>query len=147
MEFRAAGPEDLAAVMSIERRAHFHPWSESVIRRYLQKPGSAWVAQKEGTVVGWAVITLSAGEAELLMIAVDPNSQGQGIGRALMNFLLAYLTGQHAEQWFLDVRESNAAAIHLYESMGFCLAGNRPNYYPTADGHEDALLYCLDLQP
>lgn len=139
--------QDLTAVMSIERRAHFHPWSESVISRYLQKPGSAWIAEENGIVLGWAVITLIAGEAELLMIAVDPDYQGKGAGRALMNFLLNYLTEKQAEQWFLDVRESNSKAIALYESMGFCLAGNRSNYYPTANGHEDALLYCLDLQP
>jgi len=147
VQFRAATPDDLSAVMNIENRAHFHPWAESVVIRYLQKPGSSWIAEDDsGEVIAYAVITLIAGESELLMIAVAPERQGKGAGRALMNFLLEYLRSKKAEQWFLEVRESNIPAIQLYESLGFCQAGSRPNYYPTANGREDALLYCLDLQ-
>jgi len=144
MPIRAACADDIDAIMAIERRAHFHPWSEQVVRRYLNNTGSVWVLE-EAQVIAYAVITLIAGEAELLMIAVDPGHQGRGAGRQLMSFLQQYLTAQQAEQWFLDVRESNHKAIALYESMGFCQAGCRTGYYPTASGQEDALLYCLDM--
>lgn len=144
---RPADNADFDAVMAIESRAHFHPWPESVLRRYLNKPGSCWVLEDEGRINAYAVITLIAGEAELLMVAVAPDQQGKGYGRAMMDFLLNYLQEQGAEQWFLDVRESNHKAIALYESMGFCQAGCRPGYYPTAQGSEDALLYCLDMLP
>ena len=145
MPIRAATPDDFDAVMAIERKAHFHPWPESVVRRYLSKPDCCWLLEEQGKVVAYAVITLIAGEAELLMVAVAPGQQGRGHGRAMMDFLLQHLTEKGAQQWFLDVRESNHKAIALYESMGFCQAGCRPGYYPTEHGSEDALLYCLDL--
>ncbi len=145
MPIRQASAEDIGAIMAIERSAHFHPWPEAVIRRYVSKPETVWVLEEQGAVIAWAANTLIAGEAELLMIAVDPQRQGKGAGRQLMNFLQAHLQARHAEQWFLDVRESNDRAVALYESMGFCEAGRRTDYYPTASGHEDALLYCLEL--
>ncbi|WP_430461351.1 ribosomal protein S18-alanine N-acetyltransferase [Thalassolituus sp. LLYu03] len=145
MSVRPAVGGDFDAIWAIECAAHFHPWPESVLRRYLSKPGSTWVLEDQGAVVAYAVITLIAGEAELLMIAVNPRLQGKGYGRTLMDFLQQHLLDNHATQWFLDVRESNHKAIALYESLGFCQAGCRPNYYPTEQGSEDALLYCLDL--
>lgn len=147
MLVRAADERDLDDILRIERAAHFHPWPESVLRRYLAKPGCVQVLEQDGRVLAYAVNTLVAGEAELLMIAVDPAQQGRGYGRFLMNHLQQQLEQQHAEQWFLDVRESNRVAIALYESMGFCQAGCRPGYYPTEHGTEDALLYCMDLHP
>lgn len=145
MKVRSASIADFDAIMDIERSAHFHPWPDSVVKRYLEKPDTAFVIEEHEQVSGYAVITLIAGEAELLMVAVHPSFQGKGAGRMLMDFLLDFLVQEGAEQWFLDVRESNQKAIALYESMGFCQAGVRPNYYPTAQGKEDALLYCLDL--
>lgn len=142
---RQATESDIDAIMAIERSAHFHPWPESVLRRYVVKPDTVWVLEQASTVVAYAVNTLVAGEAELLMIAVHPSQQGLGLGRKLMDFLLATLEQSGAQQWFLDVRESNSKAIALYESMGFCQAGRRSRYYPTATGHEDALLYCLEV--
>lgn len=147
MLIRNAVEQDIPAIMAIERAAHFHPWPESVLRRYLAKPGCVQVLEQDGRVLAYAVNTLIAGEAELLMIAVDPKQQGRGYGRTLMSHLQQQLQQQGAEQWFLDVRASNAPAIALYESLGFCQAGCRPNYYPTAQGSEDALLYCMDLLP
>lgn len=145
MNARFANLKDLPAVLAIEQAAHFHPWSESILRRYLSKDRTAWVLEDQQEVVAYAVNTLVAGEAELLMIAVSPTKQGQGFGRQLMTAMHRYLQSQQAEQWFLDVRESNHKAINLYESMGFAHAGVRTNYYPTAQGYEDALLYCFAL--
>ena len=146
MHVRPAVEADFSAVYQIEQQAHFHAWPESVLRRYFSREHCVWVLENNNQVIAYAVITLVAGESELLMIAVDPKQQGQGAGRVLMNALHDFLQEQQAEQWFLEVRESNHKAIALYESMGFCQAGCRRNYYPTASGHEDALLYCLELQ-
>lgn len=142
---RPAQLADLDALVDIEQRAQFHPWPTEVLKRYLLKPNCTWVLEVQQQVLAYAVNTLVADEAELLMIAVAPQAQGKGHGRALLNFLQSYLHSQHAQRWFLDVRESNRKAIALYESLGFCQAGVRPNYYPSAQGFEDALLYCLEL--
>lgn len=145
MTVRFASMDDLPAILDIEQASHFHPWPESVLRRYLAKEKTCWVLESNNLVVAYAVNTLIAGEAELLMIAVSPKQQGKGFGRQLMSAIYQYLQQQQAEQWFLDVRESNEKAIHLYESLGFAQAGVRPNYYPTANGNEDALLYALAI--
>src|SRR5690606_41111980 len=76
-------------------------WSSDVCSSDL-KSGCVQVLEQNERVVAYAVNTLIAGEAELLMIAVDPNQQGRGYGRALMNHLQQQLQQQGAEQWFLD---------------------------------------------
>lgn len=139
---RLATEADLPAIMNIETTAHFHAWPESIVRGYLRRNNCVWVLETEQQIVAYAVNTLIAGEAELLMIAVLPSAQGRGYGRQLMDELLQHLTEQGAQQWFLDVRASNFKAIKLYEHIGFNQAGRRPNYYPTERGYEDALLYC-----
>jgi ribosomal-protein-alanine N-acetyltransferase len=45
----------------------------------------------------------------------------------------------------LEVRLSNVAAIELYKKMGFKQIGQRKNYYPAAEGKEDAMVYSLDI--
>lgn len=70
---------------------------------------------------------IAPGEREILNIAVHPAYRRRGLGKKLMETELARSKGA----WFLEVRESNAAAIALYRSMGFEIAGRRPDYYRT----------------
>ena len=91
MSVREATIDDLVALMLIERRAHEHPWAESIMLRYLNKPQTVWVLEFDNSVRAYAVVTVIAGEAELLMIAVDPDYQGNGHGRALMEFLITHI--------------------------------------------------------
>jgi ribosomal-protein-alanine N-acetyltransferase len=51
-----------------------------------------------------------------------------------------------AEVVFLEVRPSNRAACRLYESLGFNEIGRRKDYYPAANGHEDAKVLALQLR-
>lgn len=67
------------------------------------------------------------GEREILSLAVDPANRRQGIGRALVEAELA--AASKGTTRFLEVRESNIAAISLYAAMGFSPAGRRPGYY------------------
>ena len=72
-------------------------------------------------------------------IAVHPERQGYGIGRALMQHLIALANESGASIW-LEVRRSNRPARGLYSSLGFSEVGCRPNYYPLEDGREDAIV-------
>jgi len=65
------------------------------------------------------------GEREILNIAVAPAQRRQGIARRLLEEELAGSPGA----WFLEVRESNTAAISLYETLGFQITGRRQDYY------------------
>lgn len=148
---RAALRSDLEAIMRVEGAAHSHPWAASIMQRYLEKPDVCWVWLEQETVLAHAVVSVVAGEAELLTIAVHPDAQGRGLGQQMLNKVITCAQDQNAEQIFLEVRESNSAAISLYENAGFCQVGQRNNYYPIIDkqgktcGREAALLYCLPL--
>ena len=67
-----------------------------------------------------------------------PSAGGGGVGRALLEFVLRLGAGLGARRATLEVRRSNAAALKLYERLGFSVAGVRKNYY--ANPVEDALI-------
>ncbi|MCU0226564.1 MAG: GNAT family N-acetyltransferase [Bryobacterales bacterium] len=77
---------------------------------------------------------LAPGEAELLNIAVHSAFRRRGLAEALIRRLFLFSPGN----WFLEVRQSNASAIHLYEKIGFSRLGTRPRYY--SDSGEDAIV-------
>ncbi|MFK4754543.1 ribosomal protein S18-alanine N-acetyltransferase [Oceanobacter antarcticus] len=141
----AASPEDLQALMAIEQRCQSHPWSNAVMVRYLNKKQVVWRLELTESIVGFAVVTQVAGEAELLDIAIHPDYQGHGLGQQLLQHLLDMVAANGNERMFLEVRESNRAAIAVYEKLGFCQVGVRSNYYPAKQGREDALMYCQEL--
>ncbi|MDF1763917.1 MAG: ribosomal protein S18-alanine N-acetyltransferase [Oleibacter sp.] len=145
MIIRKASLADLDKVMLVEQASHTHPWSESIVRRYLQKPGTVWALETEFDYCGHAIISQVVDEAELLMISIHPKHQGKGYGKALLTFVMSNLEQAGIRNMFLEVRESNVAAIALYESLGFCETGRRYNYYPSDRGPEDALLYSIEL--
>jgi len=79
-------------------------------------------------------------------LCVDNRLRQQGLGRKLLNYLLARVGEQNMERLFLEVRPSNAAAIELYGSAGFTRLGVRKGYYKTRDGREDALVFVREFQ-
>ena len=145
MKVRVADSSDLNRVMDIEKRAHAYPWSEKIMLRYLQKKDSVWILEVNDEHVAHAVISRAADESELLMISVDPDQQGKKYGSFLLKDVIQRLKSEGINFMFLEVRESNAPAIALYESLDFAETGRRNNYYPTATGREDALMYSLEL--
>lgn len=98
--------------------------------------------------LGFAEFMLIVDEGELLALAIAPELQGQGLGRALLVSLLDELRAEGCRVCHLEVRRSNEAAIALYAGQGFQLSGMRKGYYPLLPGQtaaEDALLYSLAL--
>ena len=90
--------------------------------------------------MGYAVMSVAAGEANILNLCIHPNIQGQGLGRKLMEQLLMLARQQQADTVFLELRASNRAASSLYDAVGFNEMGVRQNYYPAKKGREDAIL-------
>lgn len=95
-------------------------------------------AVEEDEPVGYAVGYFAADEAELPSIAVSPLMRRRGIGDALLNELFNQVKARGAAKLFLEVRESNEAAIALYEKNGFITAGTRRHFYSNPE--EDALV-------
>ena len=84
-----------------------------------------------------------ADEGEILNLAVSPRCRRQGVGKMLVEALLEAFAREHAVEVFLEVRESNRAAITFYESLGFRQVGKRPCYYQNPV--EAALLLKVSL--
>ncbi|WP_341735461.1 ribosomal protein S18-alanine N-acetyltransferase [Microcoleus sp. CAWBG640] len=82
----------------------------------------------------WAILE----EAHIIMLAIHPQFQRQGLGQALLLALLKSACDRQLERATLEVRESNLAAVSLYKKFGFKEAGRRKRYYE--DTGEDALV-------
>jgi ribosomal-protein-alanine N-acetyltransferase len=144
LSLRLLTESDLVNVMELERSAHSHPWRQSSFEDCLKGRQGCWLAEHNNTLVGYVVVTHAGGDAELLNIAVSPKFQRKGIGSSLLQHAINCVIG-HADMLFLEVRVSNRKAIELYSKEGFFELGNRKNYYPTTNGHEDALLMASQL--
>ncbi|MHB1023272.1 MAG: ribosomal protein S18-alanine N-acetyltransferase [Acidobacteriaceae bacterium] len=152
---RAATMRDLPAVVTLERSipeaAH---WPEQEYAAMLQSTPEATVqrciliAEQQGALVGYAVgkVLSIASEvsAELENLAVATSARRQGIGYALCEAVVGWCRDHQAAELELEVRISNAAAIHMYEQLGFRRTALRRGYYLQPP--EDALLMKLHLQ-
>ncbi|MHA3050234.1 MULTISPECIES: ribosomal protein S18-alanine N-acetyltransferase [unclassified Acinetobacter] len=125
-------PVDIAQVYQIEKQVQTHPWSEKQFQEALENYQST-VIELQGKVVGFCILQPVLDEANLLLMAIDPKMQGQGLGFELLSYSIEQLNN-HPVQIFLEVRESNVAAIKLYEKSGFHQIDLRKNYYPLAGG-------------
>lgn len=145
--FRLMVDEDLPRVLVVEEAGYSHPWSARIFQDCLGAGFHCWVLQVGTDLVGHGVLSLAAGECEILNLCVHPDWQGRHLGRRLLRRLLAIARQRGADTAFLEVRRSNRAAIHLYQTEGFCEIGLRRGYYPSARGREDAVLMAKPLLP
>ena len=132
--------EDVSAVARLEQQAFAQPWSEAGIAHYLEAGVTLFIVAKDGTeVAGYAAVMCVLDEGNLISIVVDEKYKRMGIASELLDILYEELKNEQVKSLYLEVRESNDAAIGLYEKQGFVRTGYRKDYYklPT----EDALLY------
>jgi [ribosomal protein S18]-alanine N-acetyltransferase len=116
------------------------PWSAGIWRGELESPyGLYLVIEDQGEISGHIGVRHVLGELHITTIAVRPEYRRRGHARALIGVALAAYP--HVSHMHPEVRPTNAAAITLYESLGFSQTGRRRRYY----GDEDALLMTLDL--
>jgi ribosomal-protein-alanine N-acetyltransferase len=135
---------DLRQVLHIERRSFTLPWSAATFRGLLRRRSAALlVAERVDKVLAYAVLWFAADEAELGDLAVLPEARGVGVGRWLLEHAVAEARQRGASQIFLEVRESNVAARHMYERAGFEVVGLRGDYY--TEPVEDAVLMMRPL--
>ena len=120
------------------------PWSEELFRAALESPHAVLLLAegKDGTVLGYAVLSAVLDEGNLDNIAVSPQCRRQGVANALLS-ALTNIGRTSLSVLFLEVRASNLPAIALYEKHSFALVGRRKNYYESP--REDALLMTLDF--
>jgi [ribosomal protein S18]-alanine N-acetyltransferase len=137
-------PRDIPEILRIQSSSReAAQWPHSAYENLERAGQKAWVAEREGHLVGFLAARAMTGETEILNLAVDPNVRRKGIGRALLREALSWAVQNGAGRAFLEVRASNATAQQFYEAHGFASAGVRANYY--RDPLEDALLLTCNL--
>lgn len=140
VQFEALSEADVDTIYPIERACHAFPCSRKILASCFSKRYRSVKMLLAGKIIGFYIGELVLDEMTLQNICIDPSVQGKGYGKQLMNHFIATAKANQVTQLWLEVRESNAPAIALYHGYGFDVAGTRKNYYPAANGREDALL-------
>ena len=142
------GADDLDSVMEVMTSAfpdrYGEAWTRSQCAGILPMTGVKLTLASDGAgVVGFSLHRTVAGDAELLLLAVAPHAQGQGIGRQLLGRFVDEARSRGANRIHLEVRDGNGA-VRVYEAAGFVQANRRRNYYRGRDGQQfDALTFLL----
>lgn len=122
--------EDLTEVCRIEKENFSLPWSEKSFLESMERDDTVFLTALIGEeIAGYIGCYCIAGTGEITNVAVDAAHRRKGIGGMLLEKL--YEKGAVLEtcEFFLEVRESNEAAIALYSRQGFVKEGIRKNFY------------------
>lgn len=133
---RPALDADLASIMALEHECFPEDaWSEENMHLELLAHHTAYlVAVRDEKIIGYAGLSKvpSSDQGDVQTIAVSPAARGLGLGRALMDALIAEAGRLHAREIFLEVRADNPVAQRLYFALGFEHIDSRKNYYQPA---------------
>lgn len=137
---------DVGTVASIEASATAFPWSLKNFEDCLHAKHQASVlCNQHHEIIGFVITQKVVDECHLLNICISPNYQRQGLGRGLLEQVIDLANQKGLSLIVLEVRKSNQKAQHLYSQMGFNEMAVRPNYYPSHEGREDAILMGYDI--
>ncbi|MCF6456929.1 ribosomal protein S18-alanine N-acetyltransferase [Pseudoalteromonas sp. MMG024] len=132
-------------LMAIEQQCHAFPMSEKLMASCLSGRYSAYGCLQSNALQGFYILEQVGPDYTLMDICVNPENQGKGLAKAMLTHLLGVVKAANGENVFLEVRQSNQAAIHLYTTFDFVETGVRKNYYPSESGREDAILMALSF--
>ncbi|WP_220139967.1 GNAT family N-acetyltransferase [Nocardia huaxiensis] len=103
--------------------------------RIVAEGGQILIARAGDEIVGCgALLAEGHGVFEVSKMAVPPSHRGRGIGRIVLEALIAYARANGATRLYLESNTKLANAVHLYESVGFVhVAPPAPSPYARAD--------------
>lgn len=135
---------DLEEVLTIERASFPIPWTRAMFQEEFLIPLCYdLVVVYEEKIVGYISFSIVLDEVHLRNIAVHSDWKRCGIASKMLAKMISISSKRDAHEVTLEVRESNRAAIELYEKFGFVVKGVRPLYYNETG--EDALILWADL--
>ena len=133
IEFYRMVQEDADGVARVEAACMPVPWSRQSFWEEASHTDAYYLiardVDRDNLIVAYAGCWVLANEGHITNVAVDPDYQGQGLGRRLMNELTSRVKAMGVDSMTLEVRPSNTVAINLYTSLGFRSVGQRPKYY------------------
>jgi ribosomal-protein-alanine N-acetyltransferase len=142
--------------LDLDRAARLHrdafepmgerPWTRQDMAELLAaRTAGGLLLQIDGEDAGMALWRVTAGEAEVLTIAVQAAHRRRGGARALLGAVIERARQEGAREIFLEVGVDNEGARSLYSQAGFAEVGRRPGYYTRPAGFADALVLRLVL--
>lgn len=133
IEFYRMVQEDADGVARVEAACMPVPWSRQSFWEEASHTDAYYLiardVDRDNLIVAYAGCWVLANEGHITNVAVDPDYQGHGLGRRLMNELTSRVKALGVDSMTLEVRPSNTVAINLYTSLGFRSVGQRPKYY------------------
>lgn len=139
IEIRQMRKDDIEALAVIEEEAFSVPWSKKDLEDLLCHSYCLYlVALADGRIAGFCGYTNICNEATIDNVVVAGKYRDMGIAQAMISELIARGEADQVEAFTLEVRVSNAAAIHIYEKFGFRSEGIRPGFYEKP--REDAMI-------
>jgi ribosomal-protein-alanine N-acetyltransferase len=138
---------DIPAIEELEQCCFAAPWSGDTYRHelihnrlcsyWVMRPGAAQ-GNDAPPILAYGGYWLMGTEAHIMTIATHPEHRRHGLGRRLLEAMIAHASSVGATAITLEVRAGNHAARAMYAVMGFVVVGERKRYY--TDNGEDALL-------
>lgn len=133
--------QDLDAIMEIEKASFVYPWDVLTVFSTMNAPyAHNRAAFLKGQLAGYCFAHEMSDMIHLLNLAVKPDLRGMGIGRMLMEDLIAFAQTQSKLFIFLEVRRSNERAKTLYKSLGFDHVCTWRKYYNDTKEDADVML-------
>jgi ribosomal-protein-alanine N-acetyltransferase len=132
---RVGGPGDAERLAALIDAVEPGAWPPAGLARELARSDGlcVWLAE-ESRAVAVALGRIVLDELHVLDVGTAPDRRRRGAGRRVVEALLAAAAGRGCVRAMLELRESNAPARALYESLGFVVDGRRPRYYPDGEG-------------
>ena len=131
--YRDANSFDIPVLVSLDKELFpYSPWSAGQYREEISAPTRLFVVALDEArrVIGYAGVFAPGGaEADVLTVGVVPQHRGQGIARELMAGITKWALDQGSIAMMLEVKTDNAAAISMYESLGYSKLNTRKDYF------------------
>ena len=139
IQFREMKEQDVPEVAQLEKDAFSTPWTENDFLEMIKADYAHYlVAEDDEKIIGICGLRNIVGEGEITNVVMHPAYRNKGIGLNMLCKLIRDGEKMGVNAYTLEVRESNAAAIHVYERIGFRPEGMRRNFYE--DPTEDAVI-------
>jgi ribosomal-protein-alanine N-acetyltransferase len=140
---RIANLADAETLARLHQACFDEPWDADSFRHLLQRPGTfaLLTGEDENHSQALILIQVAAGESEILSLGTHPASRRKGFAERLVREAAANAHRIGAGEMFLEVADDNAAALALYQRLGFARRGLRAGYYVRVRGrHADAVI-------
>lgn len=136
--------ENIADVLDLEKKCFSKSWTQKEIMYEYETNdfSKQYVVVEKDKIIGYALVWELYDQAELVRIGMDPLFRKRGFSKACLLEAMRQAKKQGCVTMSLEVRVSNASALHLYETCGFQYVHTSKHHYE--DG-EDAYIMIAQL--